>query len=60
MDSVGSDAGNLLGHPGAIGLLTARLATRPYLAPMLVDNAAAIGLSLETLVTLLSDAPPSS
>ena len=60
MDSVGGDAGNLLGHPDAIGLLTARLATRPYLVPMMVDNAAAIGLDLETLVPLLSDAPPSS
>lgn len=60
MDSVGSDAGHLLGRPDAIGLLTARLATRPYLVPMLVDNAAALGLTLDTLVPILSDAPPSS
>lgn len=60
MDSVGNDAGHLLGRPDAIGLLTARLATRPYLVPMLVDNAAALGLTLDTLVPILADAPPSS
>lgn len=60
MDSVGNQAGHLLSQPDAASLLTARLATRPYLVPMLVDNAAALGLDLDTLVPVLSGAPPSS
>lgn len=60
MDSVGKDAGHLLAQPGAAGLLTARLAARPYLVPMLVDNAAALGLDLDALARTLSGAPPSS
>jgi hypothetical protein len=60
MDSVGSEAGHLLAQPEAAALLTARLAARPYLVPLLVDNARAIGLDLDAVARLLADAPPSS
>ncbi len=60
MDSVGSDAGNLLTQPNAAALLTARLASRPWLVPLLVDNAAAIGLTLDAVAMMLADAPPSN
>ena len=60
MESLGNDAGHLLSRPDAAALLTARLATRPYLVPMLVDNAATLGLDLDALARMLSDAPPSS
>jgi hypothetical protein len=59
MDSVGNDTGHLLTQPNAAALLTARLASRPWLVPMLVDNAAAIGLDLDTVAEMLGDAPPS-
>jgi hypothetical protein len=60
MDSVGKDAGHLLSEPNAAALLTARLAARPWLVPMLVDNASAIGLTLDAVAGMLADAPPSN
>ena len=50
----------VLRAPDATDRLVRALAARPYLAPLVIDNAQSLGLPLDRLADILAAAPPSS